>query len=66
MPLKNVEIVVEGNIMTLKVDLSQDQGPSKSGKTRIVATTEGNHPLTEVPNVVVGLNVFSFLPKPEK
>ncbi len=28
--------------LTIKVDLSKDFGPSKSGKTIIVASTEGN------------------------
>jgi hypothetical protein len=35
--LKNVE----GNILTIKVDLSKEFGPSSSGKTIIIASTEG-------------------------
>ena len=33
---------VEGNILTIKVDLTKDFGPSSSGKTIIIASTEGN------------------------
>ena len=40
--MKNVEISVDGNILTIKVDLSKEYGPSSSGKTIIVASTEGN------------------------
>ena len=53
--MKNVEITVEGSIMTIKVDISKSFGPSKSGKTMIVASTEGNQ---TVKDVVVGLNVY--------
>jgi len=40
--MKNVEMTVEGETLTIKVDLSKDFGKSKSGKTIIVASTEGN------------------------
>ena len=40
--MKNVELQVDGTILTVKVDLSKEFGPSTSGKTTIVATTEGN------------------------
>jgi len=55
--MKNVHMVVEGNILTIKVDLSKEFGPSASGKTIIIASTEGN---ISVPDRVekVGLNVY--------
>jgi hypothetical protein len=40
--MKNVEMIVEGTILTIKVDLSKEFGPSASGKTIIIASTEGN------------------------
>ena len=40
--MKNVELTIEGTILTIKVDLSKDFGPSSSGKTTIIASTEGN------------------------
>ena len=55
--MKNVKLTVSGNILTITVDLTQEFGPSSSGKTIIIASTEGNFPLpgrTEV----VGLNVY--------
>ena len=40
--MKNVEMSTEGNILIIKVDLSKEFGPSASGKTIIIASTEGN------------------------
>ncbi len=39
--MKNVEMSVEGNILTIKVDLSKEFGASSSGKTIIVASSRG-------------------------
>ena len=55
--MKNVEMKVEGNILTIKVDLSKEFGPSSSGKTTIVASTEGNIAIPDR-NEKVGLNVY--------
>lgn len=55
--MKNVEMTVEGTILTIKVDLSKEFGPSASGKTIIVATTEGNVSIPNRPEKV-GLNVY--------
>ena len=55
--MKNIELSVNDNTLTIKVDLTKEFGPSSSGKTIIIASTEGNFPLpgrTEV----VGLNVY--------
>ena len=55
--MKNVTLSVSGNTLTVTVDLAQEFGPSSSGKTVIIASTEGNFQLpgrTEV----VGLNVY--------
>jgi hypothetical protein len=55
--MKNVELTVEGMTLTIKVDLSKEFGPSSSGKTILIATTEGN---ITVPGrqEKVGLNVY--------
>jgi hypothetical protein len=45
--VKNVDIKVDG-------DKSKEFGPSKSGKTIIVATTEGA-------DVVLGLNYYNYI-----
>jgi hypothetical protein len=43
--MKNVEMKVEGNVLTIKVDLSKEFGPASSGKTIIIASTQGNVPV---------------------
>ncbi|HMS82881.1 MAG TPA: hypothetical protein PKD12_04465 [Nitrospira sp.] len=55
--MKNVEMSIDGTVLTIKVDLSKEFGPSSTGKTIIVATTEGN---ITIPNreEKIGLNVY--------
>ena len=55
--MKNVEMTVEGNMLTIKVDLTKSFGPSSSGKTLIIATTEGNINVPEREEKI-GLNVY--------
>jgi hypothetical protein len=56
--MKNVEMSVDGNTLTIKVDLSKEFGPSASGKTIIVASTEGNQSIPDKEGLKVGLNVY--------
>jgi hypothetical protein len=55
--MKNIDLKVQGDQLTIDIDLSKEFGPSKSGKTIIVASTEGNK---TVPgrNEKIGLNVY--------
>jgi hypothetical protein len=55
--MKNIEMHVESNVLTIKVDLSKDYGPSSSGKTIIVASTEGNVSIPDREEKL-GLNVY--------
>jgi len=59
--MKNVELTVDGTMLTIKVDLSKDFGPSSSGKTTIIASTEGN---VSIPGRVekIGLNIYKKKP----
>ncbi len=56
--MKNVEMTVDENILTIKVDLSKEFGESSSGKSIIIASTEGNQAVPENEDVKVGLNVY--------
>jgi len=57
--MKNVDMKVEGDKLTITVDLTKNQGISKSGKSTILATTEGNATVhTRGGEVKVGLNVY--------
>ncbi|MBE7445413.1 MAG: hypothetical protein HS132_09275 [Planctomycetia bacterium] len=55
--MKNVEFSVEGNILTIKVDLSKEFGPSSSGKSILIASTEGN---VTIParEEKIGMNIY--------
>jgi hypothetical protein len=55
--MKNCEIKTEGTKLIIVIDLSKSFGPSKSGKTVIVASTEGNAKIGSN-GVQLGLNVF--------
>ena len=56
--MKNVSMSVKNSTLTITIDLGQDFGPSTSGKTKIVATSEGNADVPGHPGVKVGVNVF--------
>jgi hypothetical protein len=56
--MKNVDMNVEGNTLVIKVDLSQEFGPSSSGKTIIIASTEGNVSVPGMEDKKIGLNVY--------
>lgn len=56
--MKNVDMTLDGNILTIKVDLSKEFGPSTSGKTTIIASTEGNKAVPGKEDVKIGLNVY--------
>jgi len=56
--MKNVEMLIEGNILTIKVDLSKDFGPSASGKTIIIASSEGNQSIPGKEEAKIGLNIY--------
>jgi len=55
---KNAEMSVSGKILTITVDLSQDFGKSSSGKSTVIATTEGNITVPGTDEVKIGLNIY--------
>jgi hypothetical protein len=60
--MRNVEMTVKGSVLTIKVDLAKRLGPSASGKTVIIGSTEGNVAAPEHPAVKIGLNVYTSPP----
>ena len=56
--MKNVEMTVEDNILIIKVDLTKEHGPSSSGKTIIIASTEGNISIPNKEDIKIGLNIY--------
>jgi hypothetical protein len=59
--MKNVQIATRDNHLLIDVDLSLDFGESGSGKSIVIATTEGSVTAPDTDGVRVGLNVY--LPK---
>jgi hypothetical protein len=55
--MRNVVIEVKGKQLVITVDLGAVGAPSKSGKTLVIASTEGNKRI-DAAGVVVGLNVY--------
>ena len=60
--MKNIEMQVEGDKLTITVDLSKRFGKSSSGKSIIIASSEGNQALPGAEAIKIGLNVYT---KPE-
>jgi len=59
MAAANVEMTVQGTVLTIKVDLSKSFGRSSSGKSTIIATTAGNVSVPGQEEIKVGLNVYT-------
>jgi len=58
--MRNVEMKTDGDKLTIIVDLSKNLGRSKSGKSLIIASTDGNAAVeTKHGQVKVGLNVYT-------
>ncbi len=55
--MKNVQMSVAGDILTITVDLTKEFGPSSSGKTILIASTEGNVPVPDREEKI-GVNVY--------
>jgi NAD(P)-dependent dehydrogenase (short-subunit alcohol dehydrogenase family) len=56
--MKNIEMNLDGNMLTVKVDLTKEFGPSASGKTIIIASTEGNISVPGNEEIKIGLNIY--------
>ena len=56
---KNVKVVIsDAGIATITIDLNQEFGPSSSGKTIIIASSEGNATLAGGGGAILGLNCY--------
>ena len=56
--MKNISMTVKGSTLTITVDLSKEFGLSKSKKTTIIASTEGNVSIPDKADIKVGLNIY--------
>ena len=56
--MKNCDMKLNGNILTITVDISKEFGLSSSGKSQIIASTEGNVSIPEKEEIKIGLNIY--------
>ncbi len=59
--MENVKVALEGNELVVRMDLTQDLGLSKSGKTRLVASTKGNVPVPGREEFRLGINLYKYV-----
>lgn len=57
--MKNIQMDLDGDVLVIKVDLTKSFGPSSSGKTTIIASTEGNVAVSGREDVKIGVNVYT-------
>jgi hypothetical protein len=58
--VKNVKMKIEGNQLVITIDLLKRLGTSNSGKTTIVASTQGNGQLpAPFEHIALGLNCYT-------
>lgn len=57
--MENVKMSVNGDKLTIEVDLSKRGAKSSTGKTVRVASTEGNVEVEGFPGIKCGLNIFT-------
>ena len=55
---KNIEATVKDGKLTLVIDLSKNFGLSGSGKSIIIASSEGNQSAPGNAEIKIGLNVY--------
>ncbi len=57
--MRNIEMTLEKNELVIKVDLTKEYGQSKSGKTVIIASSQGNIPIPNT-EAYLGLNIYKY------
>ena len=56
--MENAQFEISGDVLTVRIDLSQELGLSASGKSVIIASTGGNISVPGHEEIKIGLNVY--------
>ena len=56
----NIKGEILGETLTLKIDLKQNLGPSKSGLSQVIASSRGNRPIPGHKKMRIGLTIFEY------
>jgi hypothetical protein len=59
----NVTTALKGSKLTLTIDLSKEQGTSKSGLSTLIASSQGNQPVGDALGTKIGVNVYRPIPR---
>jgi len=62
--MQNVQMTIKGNKLTIVVELDKDYGLSSSGKSQIIASTQGNKSVPGKDGIKIGLNVYKPVGSP--
>jgi hypothetical protein len=58
--MQNIKVTTKGNLLVIEIDATTDLGASKSGKTRMVASTQGNQKITVAGrDIYLGINAYT-------
>lgn len=57
--MQNVQMKLNGTVLEIRVDLAQSGSMSRSGKSMVIGSTEGNVSVPGKPEVKLGLNVYT-------
>ena len=57
--MRNIKTTIAGNILTIEVDLSAPSTVSSSGKSLVIASTEGNVSVEGKEEVKMGINIYT-------
>ena len=58
--MQNIDVKVTGTKPVPEIDMSKTLGPSKSGKTVLIATTNGNIPVPGSEDVRFGVTIYKY------
>lgn len=56
--MENVTLEVKGTKLVATIDLNKNLGASKSGKTTVIGSTQGNVSVPGHEEIKVGINVY--------
>lgn len=57
--MTNVKTSLKGKILHIEIDLNQRNGKSASGKTTVIATTQGNVLVDPETGATLGVNCYT-------
>ena len=67
--MKNIRLEIDGDDLVIRLDLRQDHGPSRSGKTLVVGTTSGSIPVLlpgAPPGLTANVTIYRDFPRDDE